>query len=226
MQTRAISRFYGLLCIIYLISQSLPPLSWLLWVLKPLLVPTLLLLVVRAVNRPLSAFYQKTCLALFFGWLGDVLLMFAHRGEIWFLLGLGAFLVGHVFYILVFLQTPKPPNYLRRHPFSAWPIVAFAVLLLVVLVPHVGHLWLPITIYALVIMTMSLFALHRKGQVAASSFVWVFVGAILFMISDGLIAINKFVIPFPASAFFIMSTYMAAQYLITIGLIRQTVKSI
>src|SRR5690349_10296768 len=41
---------------------------------------------------------------LFFGWMGDVLLMFTDRGEIFFIMGLVAFLIGHLFYIFSFRQ--------------------------------------------------------------------------------------------------------------------------
>ncbi|HCR48428.1 MAG TPA: lysoplasmalogenase [Rhodothermales bacterium] len=225
MRTRSVSGFYAFLGIAYLIGLGWPALSWLLVLIKPLLIPTLMVLVVRNVSRPISTFYYKTLLALFFGWLGDLALMLTDKGELWFLLGLGCFLVGHLFYIAVFLQTPKPPDYLRRHPASAWPILTLAVLLLVLLVPKSGTLWLPVTVYALVIMTMVLFALNRKAQVAETSFLFVMAGAVLFMLSDSLIAINKFVMDLPAASFLIMSTYIAAQYLITAGLIRQTIKS-
>ncbi|MBL7978618.1 MAG: lysoplasmalogenase [Bacteroidetes Order II. Incertae sedis bacterium] len=225
MRARSVSGFYAFLGVAYLIGLGGSALSWLPVLLKPLLIPTLMVLVVVHVSHPISTLYRKTLLALFFGWLGDIALMLTDKGEIWFLMGLGCFLIGHLFYIAVFLQTPKPPDYLRRHPVSAWPIVALAVVLLVLLVPKSGALWLPITVYALVIMAMALFALNRKAQVAETSFLLVLAGAVLFMLSDGLIAIDKFVIDLPAASFLIMSTYIAAQYLITTGLIRQTVKS-
>jgi uncharacterized membrane protein YhhN len=47
----------------------------------------------------------------------------------------------------------------------------------------------------------------------------VFVGALLFMLSDCLIAINKFMMPIGHAELCIMSTYMAGQFLIVRGLL-------
>jgi uncharacterized membrane protein YhhN len=67
---------------------------------------------------------------------------------------------------------------------------------------------------------MVMVALFRFGKTTAGSFAMVFGGAILFMISDSLIAINKFLEPLPQSGFWIMTTYIGAQFLIVRGLLR------
>jgi uncharacterized membrane protein YhhN len=56
---------------------------------------------------------------------------------------------------------------------------------------------IPVLIYAAVLTGMVLVALFRFGKTSSSSFALVFGGAILFMISDSLIAINKFLEPLP-----------------------------
>ena len=48
------------------------------------------------------------------------------------------------------------------------------------------------------------------------------IGAIFFIISDSLLAINKFYFPLPYSAFWIMSTYSFAQYFIVSGILIET----
>ncbi len=49
---------------------------------------------------------------------------------------------------------------------------------------------------------------------------YVFIGAIVFVISDSILAINKFYTPIEKSSFFIMLTYLVAQYLIVIGVLK------
>jgi uncharacterized membrane protein YhhN len=66
---------------------------------------------------------------------------------------------------------------------------------------------------------MSMMALNRKGRVAQASYSLVFFGSILFLISDSMIALNKFFMEFALAGFWIMITYISAQYLIMRGLI-------
>ena len=78
---------------------------------------------------------------------------------------------------------------------------------------------LPVIVYLLAIAVMVITTLFRRGKVPARSFWWVFGGAVLFMISDSLIAIEKFYGPIPLREWWVMSTYLAAQYLIVEGLL-------
>jgi uncharacterized membrane protein YhhN len=80
---------------------------------------------------------------------------------------------------------------------------------------------LPVIIYATVILTMLSGAINRKEKVNRRSYLLVLGGAILFVISDSSIAINKFSLPFESSEIVIMSTYVMAQYLIVTGYIDQ-----
>jgi uncharacterized membrane protein YhhN len=68
---------------------------------------------------------------------------------------------------------------------------------------------------------MSVAALNRKGRVGHSGYALVFAGSVLFVASDSMIAINKFHTAIPLSGFWIMLTYITAQYLIMRGLILQ-----
>lgn len=160
--------------------------------------------------------------ALFFCWLGDVLLMFVERTELFFIAGLASFLIGHVFYIFCYrmLRTPGTGGLLPTQRLRfAFPIALAGSGLLTVLFPHLGDMKIPVTVYAVVIVVMSMTALNRYGLTSAESFWSIFMGALLFMLSDSLLAINKFYTPFAASAFFIMATYCAAQWLIVKGII-------
>lgn len=189
--------------------------------------PTLNFVVKPMIMISLAAYYlvnakQRSTLfliAMLFCWLGDVLLLF--EPELFFMGGLVAFLTGHVLYILCYQQmrSDASPNILLgpQKVRFALPIVLAGTGLVVVLYPVLGNLKIPVMIYALVITVMALQALFRFGYTSNKSFALIFVGAILFMISDSLLAINKFLMPIQFASVYIMTTYMVAQYLIVEG---------
>ena len=161
-------------------------------------------------------------LAFFFSWIGDIALLFS--GSHFFLSGLSSFLVSHLFYILLFQKTEDNRNgsLLRKRPFWIVPFVLYGAFLLWVILPLVGvSLKVAILLYTITILTMAATALNRKGRVPWNSYVLVLAGALLFVTSDSLIAINRFAFKIPWSGFWVMSTYMAAQLLIMFGLLLQ-----
>jgi uncharacterized membrane protein YhhN len=165
---------------------------------------------------------KSVVLAIIFSCAGDTLLMFQGKDGNFFMFGLGAFLVAHIFYILAYRQhqssdTSNELQGLQKIRY-AFPILLSGTGLVVILYSRLGGMKIPVLIYAIVLTGMVLAALFRFGKTSASSFALVFGGAILFMISDSLIAINKFLEPLPMAGIWIMVTYIAAQYLIVIGL--------
>ncbi len=160
--------------------------------------------------------------AILFSLMGDIFLMF--QGALYFQLGLGSFLIAQILYISVFSLSPKGElkGVLRRKPWLIIPFLLYAYSLLYFLFPYLGELLIPVTIYAMALMTMALAALNRWRKVRQESFAYVFAGSLLFMISDSLIAINRFayeVLPISFAQTWIMLTYMAAQYGIVIGML-------
>ncbi len=161
-------------------------------------------------------------LALAFSLIGDVSLMF--QGPPFFLGGLSAFLIAHICYIYVFTTRCQPAvslPLLKRKPWLIIFFVLYGLTLLAMVYSGLGEMILPVCVYALVILSMGLSALNRWKRVSQDSFSWVFLGALLFMLSDSLIAIAKFAFVIPFSQTWIMLTYMGAQYLIVIGIMRQ-----
>ncbi|MBL7708473.1 MAG: lysoplasmalogenase, partial [Chitinophagaceae bacterium] len=73
---------------------------WLEKITKPLLMIVMIIYFVSSVNTNSSALKKWIIAALVFSWLGDVLLMFQQEQPIFFLLGLSAFLIAHIFYII------------------------------------------------------------------------------------------------------------------------------
>jgi len=161
-------------------------------------------------------------LAILFSLVGDVALMFEAFYALSFIVGLIAFLVAHIFYILAYRhhqreQITDALQGIQKIRF-AFPVVLAGTGLVVILYPTLGPLKFPVMVYALVLVLMVLNGLFRYGRTNSKSFWMVFGGAILFMISDSLLAINKFLVPITQSGFFIMGTYIAAQYLLLEGL--------
>lgn len=140
---------------------------------------------------------------------GDVLLMLAPR---FFVPGLVAFLLAHLAYIALFsLGVGLMP---RRGPLQ---------LTLAIGVAMYGFLWLgglpatlrlPVGVYVLVIACMAAQALGRAAVLGDAPARWVAAGSCLFMVSDALLATNRFVWPLPLASLWVLSSYYAAQILI------------
>jgi uncharacterized membrane protein YhhN len=161
-------------------------------------------------------------IAFFFSWIGDIALMFA--GIPFFFSGLAAFLIAHLSYIYTFLQIEDRHSnlILRQKSWLTIPFIAYAGIMFWILFPGMDNLMsIATAIYTITILTMAASALNRKAHVPAQSFSLVMTGAILFICSDSLIAVNKFAIRIPYSDFWIMSGYILAQFLIMIGLLAQ-----
>lgn len=162
--------------------------------------------------------------AMFFCLAGDILLLAQGKDEIFFILGLLAFLVGHVLYILAYRQLQwkdRSGELMGTQKMRyAFPVILVGTGLLVVLIPGLAHLVVPVIAYSIVLMLMVITAIFRYGRTSPGSFVLVLIGAIFFMTSDSLLAVNKFYAPFDFAAPLIMLTYCLAQYLIVEGVLR------
>lgn len=161
--------------------------------------------------------------AMFFCWAGDVVLLKQDDAEIYFMLGLFAFLLGHLLYIYAYRQLQwedAPPISRKQKVLWVLPVYAVGATLLVTLYPGLGSLAVPVLIYSLVLVVMVQTAIHRYGRTNPDSYWLVFSGAALFMLSDSLLAINKFGNHFPAAGPLVMLTYILGQYLIVEGVVR------
>lgn len=179
---------------------------------KPLLMITLLLYFASA-SRGYPSWRFYVMAALVFSWAGDVFLISSE----WFIAGLVSFLIAHIFYIIAYQKTGAASGKLR--PLDIIKFVAYGIVLIWVIYPGLGDLLVPVLIYALVLLSMGVWAHKRRGATSSASFQYVAIGAILFALSDGLIAINKFAFEIPYERILIMSVYMTAQYLIVQGMV-------
>lgn len=159
-----------------------------------------------------------TLLALNFSLMGDVFLMFVWKSPHYFLFGLVSFFLAHVFYIVIFWKRRN----LKIKTFGLITIlVLYAIGLLYLLKDGLGDLLIPVIFYIIIILGMALSAFLRQEKVCKTSFIFVFLGAILFIISDSILALNKFYMPLKLSSISIMLTYGLAQYFIVMGLLKQ-----
>lgn len=169
-----------------------------------------------------KSFTVPVLLAFFFSWLGDNFLMVSHKDELFFFAGVGGFFMAQLSYIYIYSRysEEKRPGYLRKKPLLIIPFLLYVGGIYYVLLPGLEGMMKPvILVYALSLMGMSMMALNRRGRVNPRSFRFVFFGSLLFLLSDSMIAINKFTAEFALAGFWIMITYISAQYLIMRGLV-------
>ena len=204
------------------------------WLSKPLLMPVLLLLVFLNAHHNLSA--ERFCLviSLTFSCIGDILLM--QRRNHLFVFGLVSFLIAHISYVISFVVRLRHegPELRRRLTISATivamvPFLAYIALMLYVLCPRLQvdrdetkGLLLPVVFYIFIIVGMAYISYLRDQKLPG--FWSVFIGAVFFVLSDTILAFNRFVIQIPVAGLFIMFTYGLGQYLITMGTLQITAK--
>ncbi len=159
--------------------------------------------------------------ALAFCWAGDVFLLLDHLHAIYFMAGLGSFLIAHVLFIFVYRQLRLEGEVLsgpQRARFS-FPAILASSGLVTVLYPVLGDLKIPVMVYTLVLTLMVVQSIFRFGRTSSKSFWLVFFGAASFMVSDALLSINKFHPPLSNAGVLVMGTYIAAVYMIVQGVI-------
>ncbi|WP_426485632.1 lysoplasmalogenase [Flavobacterium sp. 2] len=211
-------KIYLAFCLVYLIVLLLGYENLDLF-LKPILIPLL----------SFGIYFYRTfptknilLLALLFSWIGDVILLFTDLGEIYFILGLVAFLISHITYCVLFNKQNRRQVKRNLVFFGIGSVViAFYLIgMLSLLLPTLGDLQIPVIVYASVISIMLLFAFNGYLIWEKRGSLYVFSGAAVFVISDSILAVNKFYTPIEKSSFFIMLTYLVAQYLIVIGILK------
>ncbi|MDU8886508.1 lysoplasmalogenase [Yeosuana sp. MJ-SS3] len=188
------------------------------YVTKPLILLSLILFFAKNSADLPSKTKLLTLSALSFSLIGDILLMFVNKSPNFFMSGLVAFLIAHIMYLMLFLKMRNK----EKNPllFSAI-LVIYALGIFYFLSDGLGNMSLPVIVYMSVILFMATTAFLRKGSVPHLSYNLVLFGAILFMISDSLLAINKFYVQFSFADISVISTYAFAQLFIVLGIKKQ-----
>ncbi len=182
------------------------------WFTKPLLMPLLMITVWR--NRNTVQLFSIILAALFLSWAGDVLLQM--KGM--FIPGLISFLLAHICYIFYFIRLqPAKKGLIQFQPLIGIPVVVYVVLFLFLLYPFLDVLKIPVTVYGITIGTMLLMSMNMKRKLNDNASALFFNGALQFVISDSLLAVNMFAYPEIILSLCVMLTYASAQYLIVRG---------
>jgi len=181
-----------------------------LYLFKPL---TILFIIVIAVQpkHPVSVFYGYAILAgLVLSLVGDIFLMLPDEQ---FIAGLASFLAAHICYIAAFMSESGR----ARSGLDLIPFLLYGALMLSALWPHLGKLRAPVIIYMITILLMGWAAASRWLIAGQAGSRLAFLGAILFIISDSALAVDRFKGRFRSAQLLILSTYFAAQWLIALS---------
>jgi uncharacterized membrane protein YhhN len=151
------------------------------------------------------------CFGLFFSLLGDIALL---RPAQYFLAGLAAFLLAHVSYLIAFTRGMKFPA--RISIWLAYLVIA-AVLYDVLLPGLASGLKLPVAVYAILVTLMAGQAMGRYAVLRSRPSWLAAIGALLFLLSDTLLSIDRFRSPLPLAPLFILVPYFMGQWLIAVS---------
>ncbi|HUT07392.1 MAG TPA: lysoplasmalogenase [Candidatus Latescibacteria bacterium] len=178
---------------------------------KPL--TTVLVITVALIARtPVPAAYKTLILAgLLCSLLGDIALMFPEK---WFTAGLVSFLVAHVFYILAFKPGPGRPLSVG----VLVPFIIFGLLMFRFLAPSLGRLKFPVLVYMAAITAMAGLAAGRFVDGGGTRPLLAFAGAVFFLISDSVLAYDRFAKKLGPAQVIILGTYFPAQLLIALSI--------
>ena len=157
---------------------------------------------------------------LLFSLLGDIAFLFSYRNEFNFILGSGAFLIAVFAYALAFIQ-----NIVEIRPRSGvWLsllltvfIGAFSLLFLRFLYPHLHELLYPVLALTGSITFMCFVAAFRFKRTYQRSFWMIMIGCVLFLLSNALMGVDRFVITVSGGNIAMNAMYALSQYLIVRG---------
>ena len=200
--------------------------------LKVLLMPVLAFyLWNRIEGNSKNNLFLLSILALAFSYAGDIILMIPSNNPLFFIGGLVSFLVAHLFYTKLFTTiSPLSKNIIKKNPIWIMGIILFLTAFLSYLVPKIdASLKIPVIAYALIICTMLISTLNLKEKIGIRPHNMIVAGAILFVLSDSILAINKFDPTFRGMTFMhalVMITYISAQGFIIHGIKLNSLKTL
>lgn len=176
-----------------------------------LLMPVVAGVLWTSTESPRERLVRLALLALFFSWLGDSAPRLT-SGDTSFLLMVGFFLLAQLVYVVALW--PYRYTSLLRRPLAVLPYVVAALGIIVLCAPRAGVLLPAVAVYAIAIVMMAVLA-TGLGRLAG-------IGAVVFVVSDALIALRAFgVLAVPGHDFWVMSTYIAAQTMLVLAIRRR-----
>jgi uncharacterized membrane protein YhhN len=180
---------------------------------KPLIIPSLMALYYFSVEKKNNWYL----IALVFSFLGDVLLMYKNN---LFLYGIAAFLITQIIYIYIIVKQMEKPSFFHKYLY-AFLFVNYVVYLLSLLKPNLGELFYPVLVYGITISIFGLVVTLNYVTKRTTPTLFLMLGAVLFITSDSMIALHKFHVPKSFYPVAIMITYVLAQYLICMYMVKK-----
>ncbi|MFD2822621.1 lysoplasmalogenase [Lacinutrix iliipiscaria] len=181
------------------------------FIFKPLSTILVILLPVLYAKNTLKPYKNIILLGLIFCLIGDVFLMF----DSYFVFGLASFLIGHVLFIYAFTTI----NGFSKNIKTLIPLLMIASIIFFNLKNHLGDLLIPVILYITCIVLMAWQAINLYVWKKEYGFLLITIGACLFMVSDTVLSIGKFISDFTIAQFLISSTYWSAIALIALSTI-------
>ncbi|MCJ7654668.1 MAG: lysoplasmalogenase [Dehalococcoidia bacterium] len=133
----------------------------------------------------------------------------------YFVIGLGLFLIAQIMFIATFSRDFK----MQRSRIPIIVVLAiYALAIAFILTPSLREMAIPVYCYLVAITLMGIFAALRGAKNKFTLY-----GAVSFIVSDSIIAINKFMMPVPAADYLVMITYYLAIFLITFGYLKSVI---
>lgn len=154
--------------------------------------------------------------AVIFSWSGDVFLLFPQ----YFVAGLLSFLTAHLLYTGFFISVRPKPRPGWKEGVALVAVAVYAARLVQHLSPYLGGLKPAVIVYTAVISLMLLAAVRAFGLNGSRAGRLCISGALLFVLSDSMLAVEKFLTAFPCSGIVVMLTYGTAQWMIVEGSLR------
>jgi uncharacterized membrane protein YhhN len=219
MKTKVFTGAYLIIGILYMCHTSLIPVLPG-FILKILIIPALMLILALNLLPGKKLLPWIMFAGLFFSWIGDVLLEIPESHGDFFIPGLVSFLLAQVMYLTTFFSTPGK-SIIFKKPYLLIPVLIYGAGLVYYLYNDLDGMRIPVILYAIVILAMLSGSIDRFEKVNGQSYRLVLAGAALFVISDSLLAVNKFSYHIEHDRIWVMVTYISAQYLIIMGYIRQ-----
>jgi uncharacterized membrane protein YhhN len=202
--------------VVYMVTRGVQPFPGSV-VIKALSMAPLAVLAFRVLHRIDRTSPDGVILAaaLMLSCAGDVFLHLSFRR--YFVHALVAFLLAHVTYVVLFVRNrPRPLRPSTGQLILAFLVLVYGLLMCSWLWTGLGRLAGPALAYAAAITAMVLSTI-----LAGFSRPFVWIGALLFLISDSLIAAGRFMVTVPLIGLLIWPTYYLGQYGIAIGFLRE-----
>lgn len=173
---------------------------------KTLLLPLLLLIYLSESKLTQLAVNQWFAAGLVLSFFGDLFLLFQWG----FLPGLGSFLLAHIFYIICFRKLVKS----KASRTFIFILSLYLIGFIAFLYPYLNEMKFPVIVYGIVISLMLYFASRTGNKL-------LILGALLFVISDTILAVNLFMNETKLQSLLVMITYVFAQWFLVRGILKE-----